>query len=679
MAFEILLTGDTFNEGRIKVNDAITELNSFWTGDTVYYDVLSLTSPSDENSTSSSFTMVQGARNSIGLNSSYSRVIGSDNDITGADSTHVEGSGNNLFESDYSFVGGAGNTINRSDNSFIYSHFCNVYPSDGGAYANKVTILASSNSSIASNTENLGAGQSIIASLDCLIEDGDEAGIGDYTVSTDSAIIASDDSWISGATSSFIIGSRRSEIENTLSTVGKVAPLNEGNLVMAGTAGYITNATRSSIVGGSISYIGSDRNDIFRSDTCSILSAIDSYVGYSNTGSIIGGRNNNIGSGSNFTAVPTDANDNYTNNCVIIGGNQQRITKYNNSGWLTLPNEPDLNNSAIVGGVANLITGPEQSNSVIIGGGTNKIYRTTTTSGGFGFDNNVILGGNNNYLFCPSGGQGTSNAVILGGYKLNNDSTDRDFLYLAGEDVATSGAYIESFQAGDGGARKIVLDCNTTGFTGYWSSGLSVGTADYAEYFEWNDGNPNNEKRYGYAVSIVNDKIEIGNSNIIGIVSSHPGVIADTQVFKWKNTFLSDEFGRNIIDTYKVYKVNSGQTEVYISDNETAYIEYPSGNNVSGVLYNGDLDDKEFIKDKKVPRINPDFDINQEYKSREERKEWSPIGLLGKLHVRTSEQINTDKVSFDTNGMAINGTDYHVLKSIKDYDGNYGIVQILFK
>ena len=403
MAFEILLTGDTFNEGRIKVNDAITELNSFWTGGTVFYDVLSLTSPSDENSTSSSFTMVQGARNSIGAVSSYSRVIGSDNDIAGAQNTHVEGSGNNLLESDYSFVGGAGNDINRSDNSFIHSHFCNVYPSDGGAYANKVTILASSNSSIASNAENLGAGQSIIASLDCLIEDGDEAGIGDYTVSTDSAIIASDDSWISGATSSFIIGSRRSEIENK--TGGGKDP-NEGNLVMAGTAGYITDSKRSSIVGGSISYIGFNQNDIIFSDTSSILSAIDSRVGYSDRGSIIGGNENIIDSGAIFTAIPIDTSDNHTNNCVIIGGNLQRIYKYPSASFSA--NQPDLNNSAVVGGYQNYIYGPEQSNSVIIGGQVNRINRSTGSSGGLGFDNNVILGGNNSNLFCPSGGQGFS-------------------------------------------------------------------------------------------------------------------------------------------------------------------------------------------------------------------------------------------------------------------------------
>ena len=107
--------------------------------------------------------------------------------------------------------------------------------------------------------------------------------------------------------------------------------------------------------------------------------------------------------------------------------------------------------------------------------------------------------------------------------------------------------------------------------------------------------------------------------------------MADTQNFKWKKTFLVDEWERELFDE-----------------------------NGSKIL-------------------NPNFDKDQEYLSREERKEWSPIGLLGKLHVRTSEQITGNNVSFDINGEAINGTDYHVLKSIKDYDGDYGIVQILFK
>ena len=53
--------------------------------------------------------------------------------------------------------------------------------------------------------------------------------------------------------------------------------------------------------------------------------------------------------------------------------------------------------------------------------------------------------------------------------------------------------------------------------------------------------------------------------------------------------------------------------------------------------------------------------------------------MLGKLNVRTSEQITGTTISADSNGMAINGNDYHVLENKKNYDGNYGVVKILFK
>ena len=86
-----------------------------------------------------------------------------------------------------------------------------------------------------------------------------------------------------------------------------------------------------------------------------------------------------------------------------------------------------------------------------------------------------------------------------------------------------------------------------------------------------------------------------------------------------------------------------------------------------------------FVEDIKIEKINPDFDINSSYEPRSSRKEWSPIGMLGKLHVRTSEQITGSTISADHNGMAINGNDYHVLENKKPYDGNYGVVKILFK
>ena len=103
MAFEILLTGDTFNEGRIKINDGLNELDSnFWTANTVS-GIISLTSTSDENSNNSSYTIVQGARNSADSASDSSRIIGSDNSIVQSYYTHVEGNNNSV--NDYNKIG----------------------------------------------------------------------------------------------------------------------------------------------------------------------------------------------------------------------------------------------------------------------------------------------------------------------------------------------------------------------------------------------------------------------------------------------------------------------------------------------------------------------------------------------------------------------------------------------
>ena len=554
MAFEILLTGDTFNEGRIKINDGLNELDSnFWTANTVS-GIISLTSPSDENSNNSSYTIVQGARNSADSASDSSRIIGSDNSIVQSYYTHVEGNSNSVNDSNNSFVGGIGNDITKSSKSFIYSNYCNIQPRSGTAFAVKATILASLDSNIFSNSENQGKGQSIIASKDVFIEDSDvNTAFTSPLSSENSSIIASELCWISGATKSFIIGTRLSQIENNIAPTPLSPPINEGNVAMAGTASHITNSTRSVVIGGSSNYFGSFENDILKSKESSILSSIDSYVGFSAGGSIIGGKTNLIGSGSHIFTVPTDIEDSYTNNCIIIAGTNNNIYKYNNNSWTA--NQSDLNQCAIVGGFGNFIWGPRQDNSVVVGGFSNLIYRDYTSNPLGNFQNNIVLGGNNNSIPCQSfANANVENTVILGGSNKSislGGSTSRDFLYLAGTNFAPAalglGGYPESFQAGSGGQATIAF--NITNGDGHWDGTFAVGMADYAEYFEWNDGNLSNEKRYGYAVSLVGDKIEISNSNIIGIVSPNPGVVADTQSFNWKNTFLLDEFGRKIIDT----------------------------------------------------------------------------------------------------------------------------------
>jgi len=290
-----------------------------------------------------------------------------------------------------------------------------------------------------------------------------------------------------------------------------------------------------------------------------------------------------------------------------------------------------------------------------------------------GDDNNVMIGCNSSTISAS-----TNTIMIASSRTLTRPcgffgcTTPTDNQIIMGYAAAGSAAY----------ANKTVR-FNMSNGQGLLEDAINVGSpADYAEYFEWNDGNASNEDRVGYFVSLVGGKIEIGNSNILGIVSANPAVVGDSASLQWKETYLQDDFDRIIYDTYKVYEVKiSGKTDatIYIDENNNKYSYPPSPIDIMGEFYDGDDSDKEFVRTKTFPRMNPNFDKNEEYIARKDRKEWSPIGLLGKLYVKTSEQITGNKVDVDANGMAINGSSYYVLEKTKDYDGNYGIVRVLFK
>lgn len=71
--------------------------------------------------------------------------------------------------------------------------------------------------------------------------------------------------------------------------------------------------------------------------------------------------------------------------------------------------------------------------------------------------------------------------------------------------------------------------------------------ADYAEYFEWSDGNPDNEDRIGHFVAIdSNGKIKIAssNTNVIGVISGFSSVIGNTASEEWHKKYVRDIYGR---------------------------------------------------------------------------------------------------------------------------------------
>lgn len=126
------------------------------------------------------------------------------------------------------------------------------------------------------------------------------------------------------------------------------------------------------------------------------------------------------------------------------------------------------------------------------------------------------------------------------------------------------------------------------------TDGTWVGTgADYAEYFEWADGNPNEDDRRGYLVSLIDDKIKIAENDetVIGVISSNPSIIGNSAWNHYKGKYLKDKYNAYLLDT------------------------------------NGC----------KIP--NPDYDETLEYIPRDERKEWGLVGLLGRIVINDGQTI----------------------------------------
>ena len=144
---------------------------------------------------------------------------------------------------------------------------------------------------------------------------------------------------------------------------------------------------------------------------------------------------------------------------------------------------------------------------------------------------------------------------------------------------------------------------------------------DFAEYFEWNDGNPENEDRVGYMVQLNGEKIELAYSldTCIGITTSTYGFVCDTQQFEWVGKYLKDEFGR------------------YLHDKENNLI------------------------------VNKDYDETKEYIPREFRKEWSPVGLVGKILTHQDGTLEVGGFAGCKDGIATKSdTGYKVLKIVNE-------------
>ena len=182
------------------------------------------------------------------------------------------------------------------------------------------------------------------------------------------------------------------------------------------------------------------------------------------------------------------------------------------------------------------------------------------------------------------------------------------------------------------GNKRFTFDLDGGGHA-YFDGSLTQNAYDYAEYFEWEDGNPLNEDRRGYSVFVnSNGKIEkatdsTNTAEIIGVISGTAAVVGDAAIYDWQGKWQVDEWGTLVTEVVKQvsWKDDEGKRHSYEEDKIPSGITVPS---------------HASYRQHKRRILNSDYDDSKDYVPRDMRQEWDTVGLLGKVRVRDDSPKN---------------------------------------
>lgn len=247
-----------------------------------------------------------------------------------------------------------------------------------------------------------------------------------------------------------------------------------------------------------------------------------------------------------------------------------------------------------------------------------------------------------------------SNAAVFGYITQNNNANSlvigkfnlygaKDLMFAIGNGTSNTADTEKNIFTVDT-AGNVVAEGTVTSATG----------ADYAEYFEWLDGNPENEDRVGYIVALDGDKIKLANADddILGIISSTATVLGDSAELYWNKKFLTDDFGRFI------YKDQEFKREAVLGPDGEVLLE-------------------EGIEKSYSPAVNPEYNPDEPYINRRNRPEWSAVGMMGKLYVRDDGTAKVNGYVTAVDGIATASdkrTNMRVMKRVTD-----NIIQVCLK
>lgn len=230
----------------------------------------------------------------------------------------------------------------------------------------------------------------------------------------------------------------------------------------------------------------------------------------------------------------------------------------------------------------------------------------------FGYHNEIL-----NYDRCLVAGawnHATANNQTVIGVNAKStyqSSENADILFNIGNGQEKDGTLIQN------SAMQVDFSGNVYAGGAYKTIG-----ADYAEYFEWLDGNVDNQDRIGLFVTLDGDKIKLANKGdyILGVISANPSIVGNSAELDWHDKYKTDVYGRLIYDE--------------------------SHNLILNENYNDTL----------------------EYIPRGARKEYSKVGLLGQLVVQDDGTCKINGYcTASANGVATKSdSGYRVIKRIDE-------------
>lgn len=338
------------------------------------------------------------------------------------------------------------------------------------------------------------------------------------------------------------------------------------------------------------------------------------------------------------------------------------IAKSINANNYISTNSATLDN-AILCGRKNSInksdTGAPSFNTAILGGQNNSIESGYSS---------VILGGEFNTIK----GSSSNSAIIAGNnlicslYQIGTGHYNDDSKITATSGTGTGTCFFIGNGTSTAKSNAIRGDYNGK----LWcKAAYSATGADYAELFEWEDGNPDNEDRRGYFVTMSGDKIRKAQPGdyILGIVSANPCVLGNTDM-EWQGQFLKDEFGAYLNEEFTEtvtrtrYVPETDEDGNPVLDENGVQQEIPEE-------YEEEITGTRYV-------LNPDYDPDAPYVDRMSRLEWDAVGMMGVLAVYDDGTCEVNGFcTCGANGLATaSDSGYRIVKRVAD-----NIVRVIFK